>query len=122
MADQQQIRAAKHWAGKACKVTGPEPHLGCCRPRIWRCLGPSGVARDPLAISHHNGDLIEQDQPCRFFPATLLVTAAAEGKASYELPGRHPGVGMRLRLAGIDDIQLRAARNELENLRACFGA
>jgi DNA replication protein DnaC len=56
--------------------------------------------------------MIEQDQPCRFFPATALVQLLQKAKASYELPAVIQKLD-RYSLLVIDDISY-VRRSELE--------
>jgi len=79
---------------------------------VW----PQRVGKTHLAIAITMA-MIEQDQPCRFFPGPRSVQAAAEAEASYELP--RPciqKVGSRLRLAGDPTTSATMRRNELEHL------
>jgi DNA replication protein DnaC len=56
--------------------------------------------------------MIEQDQACRFFPATALVQLLQKAKASYELAAVIQKLD-RYSLLVIDDISY-VRRNELE--------
>ena len=56
--------------------------------------------------------MIEQDQPCRFFPATALVQLLQKAKASFELPALIQKLD-RYALLVIDDISY-VRRSELE--------
>jgi hypothetical protein len=56
--------------------------------------------------------MIEQDQACRFFPATALVQLLQKAKASFELPAVIQKLG-RNSLLVIDDISY-VRRSELE--------
>ncbi len=53
------------------------------QPENLQLFGPSGVSKTHLAITI---TMIEEDQACRFFPATALVQRLQKAKASYELP------------------------------------
>ena len=74
-------------------------------------FGPSGVGKTHLAIAVTMA-MIEQDQPCRFFPATALVQLLQKAKASYELPALIQKLD-RYSLLVIDDISY-VRRSELE--------
>ena len=74
-------------------------------------FGPSGVCKTHLAIAIKMA-MIEQDQACRFFPATALVQLLQKAKASYELPAVIQKLD-RYSLLVIDDISY-VRRNELE--------
>ena len=74
-------------------------------------FGPSGVGKTHLAIAITMA-MIEQDQACRFFPATALVQLLQKAKASFELPALIQKLD-RYSLLVIDDISY-VRRNELE--------
>ena len=74
-------------------------------------FGPSGVGKTHLAIAITMA-MIEQDQACRFFPATALVQLLQKAKASYELPAMIQKLD-RYSLLVIDDISY-VRRSELE--------
>ena len=74
-------------------------------------FGPSGVGKTHLAIAITMA-MIEQDQPCRFFPATALVQLLQKAKASFELPALIQKLD-RYALLVIDDISY-VRRSELE--------
>ncbi len=74
-------------------------------------IGPSGVGKTHLAIAVTMA-IIEQDQPCRFFPATALVQLLQKAKASYELPALIQKLD-HYSLLVIDDISY-VRRSELE--------
>ena len=74
-------------------------------------FGPSGVGKTHLAIAITMA-MVQQDQPCRFFPATTLVQLLQKAKASYELPAMLQRLD-RYALLVIDDISY-VRRSELE--------
>ena len=74
-------------------------------------FGPSGVGKTHLAIAITMA-MIEQDQACRFFPATALVQLLQKAKASFELPALIQKLD-RYALLVIDDISY-VRRSELE--------
>ncbi|MCX5937776.1 MAG: ATP-binding protein [Cyanobium sp. LacPavin_0920_WC12_MAG_62_9] len=87
-------------------------------PKLWRerqaenvlLFGPSGVGTN-LAIAITMA-MIEQDQACRFLPATALVQLLQKAKASYELAAMIQKLD-RYSLLVIDDINY-VRRSELE--------
>jgi len=74
-------------------------------------FGPSGVGKTHLAIAITMA-MIDQDQACRFFPATALVQLLQKAKASFELPALIQKLD-RYSLLVIDDISY-VRRSELE--------
>ncbi len=76
-------------------------------------FGPSGMGKTHLAIAITMA-MIEQDQACRFFPATTLMQLLRKAKASYELPALIKKLD-RFALLVIDDIS-KGRRCELETL------
>jgi len=74
-------------------------------------FGPSGVGKTHLAIAITMA-MVQQDQPCRFFPATTLVQLLQKAKTSYELPAMLQRLD-RYALLVIDDISY-VRRSELE--------
>ena len=74
-------------------------------------FGPSGVGKTHLAIAITMA-MVQQDQACRFYPATTLVQLLQKAKASYELPAVLQRLD-RYALLVIDDISY-VRRSELE--------
>ena len=105
--DQQQIEA-KHW--QELQVLS-RSHTWLLQAENLLLFGPSGVGKTHLAIAITMA-MIEQDQPCRFFPATALVQLLQKAKASYELPAVIQKLD-RYSLLVIDDISY-VRRSELE--------
>jgi DNA replication protein DnaC len=80
-------------------------------------FGPSGVGKTHLAIAITMA-MIEQDQACRFFPATALVQLLQKAKASFELPALIQKLD-RYALLVIDDISY-VRRSELKTSNQPF--
>jgi DNA replication protein DnaC len=79
-------------------------------------FGPSGVGKTHLAIAITMA-MIEQDQACRFFPATALVQLLQKAKANYELPAVIQKLD-RYSLLVIDDISyVRRVRRQRKLVR-----
>jgi DNA replication protein DnaC len=74
-------------------------------------FGPSGVGKTHLAIAITMA-MVQQDQYCRFFPATTLVQLLQKAKASYDLPAMIQKLD-RYALLVIDDIGY-VRRSEME--------
>ena len=60
-------------------------HTWLLQAEKLQLFGPSGVSKTHLAIAITMA-MMEQDQACRFFPATALVQLLQKAKASDELP------------------------------------
>jgi len=105
---------------KHCRAagTGPQPHLGCCRPRILLLFWPQRRGQDPPGHSHHKA-MIEQDQnPAVPSRPPLWCSCCRRPKAAYELPAVIQKLD-RYALLVIDEHQATCAAKELEP-RCCF--